>query len=92
MTSNDIRSGIADLVRNVQPFDGREAADQAGILDWVASGAQLFRTVPPDTPPKHLVVYFIPVDAAQRFWAAVRPGLEPLCQIYATKVHRPEGI
>jgi 8-oxo-dGTP pyrophosphatase MutT (NUDIX family) len=32
----------------------------------VVSGTQLFRTVPPDTPPKHLVVYFIPVDAAQR--------------------------
>ena len=66
MTSNDIGSRIVELVRNVQPFDSREAADQAGILDWVASGAQLFRTVPPDTPPKHLVVYFIPVDAAQR--------------------------
>ena len=66
MTSNDVRSRIDDLVRNVQPFDQREAADQASILDWVASGEQLFRTVPPDTPPKHLVVYFIPVDAAER--------------------------
>jgi 8-oxo-dGTP diphosphatase len=66
VTSNDIRSRIVDLVRGVQPFDSREAADQAGILDWVASGAQLFRTAPPDTPPKHLVVYFVPVDAAER--------------------------
>jgi 8-oxo-dGTP pyrophosphatase MutT (NUDIX family) len=32
----------------------------------VASGKQLFRTLAPDTPPKHLVVYFIPVDAAER--------------------------
>lgn len=66
MTSNDIRSRLEDLVRSVQPFDSREAADQADILDWAASGEQLFRTVPPDTPPKHLVVYFVPVDAAQR--------------------------
>jgi 8-oxo-dGTP diphosphatase len=66
VTGNDVRSRIADLVRGVQPFDGREAADQADILDWVASGKQLFRTLPPDTPPKHLVVYFIPVDAAER--------------------------
>ena len=66
MTSNDIRSRLENLVRRVQPFDSREAADQADILDWVASGEQLFRTVPPDTPPKHLVVYFIPVDAAER--------------------------
>jgi 8-oxo-dGTP pyrophosphatase MutT (NUDIX family) len=57
---------IENLVRDVQSFDSREAADQAGILDWVASGQPLFRTVPPDTPPKHLVVYFIPVDATQR--------------------------
>lgn len=51
---------------DVSPFDEREAADQADILDWIASGQQLFRTVPPATPPKHLVVYFIPVDMAQR--------------------------
>jgi 8-oxo-dGTP pyrophosphatase MutT (NUDIX family) len=57
---------IENLVRGVQPFDKREAADQADILEWVASGQQLFRTAPPDTPPRHLVVYFIPVDAANR--------------------------
>jgi len=57
---------IEDLARSVQPFDQREAADQADILDWVASGVQLLRTVPPDTPRKHLVVYFIPYDAAER--------------------------
>ena len=51
---------------SVRPFDKHEAADQADILQWVASGQQLFRTVPPDTPPKHLVVYFVPVDAANR--------------------------
>jgi 8-oxo-dGTP diphosphatase len=62
----DVRALITDLVAGVRPFDEREAADQAGILAWIASGRQLFRLVPPDTPPKHLVVYFIPVDAANR--------------------------
>ena len=66
MAGNDVRSAIESLVRGVQPFDSREAADQADILDWVASGQPLFRTVGPDNPPKHLVVYFIPVDATQR--------------------------
>lgn len=60
------RDDIADLVKDIHPFDQREAADQADILDWVASGQQLFRTAPPATPPKHLVVYFIPVDRAER--------------------------
>jgi 8-oxo-dGTP diphosphatase len=62
----DVRALISDLVADVRPFDDREAADQADILSWVASGRQLFRLVPPDTPPKHLVVYFIPADAANR--------------------------
>jgi 8-oxo-dGTP pyrophosphatase MutT (NUDIX family) len=59
---DDLRTLVSDLVSGVTPFDAREAADQADILDWVTSGEQLFRTVPPATPPKHLVVYFIPVD------------------------------
>jgi 8-oxo-dGTP pyrophosphatase MutT (NUDIX family) len=62
----DVRGLVSDLVACVHPFDEREAADQADILEWVASGEQIFRTVPPDTPSKHLVVYFIPVDAASR--------------------------
>jgi ADP-ribose pyrophosphatase YjhB (NUDIX family) len=62
----EVRDVISALVAGVHPFDEREAADQADILDWIASEQQLFRTVPPDTPPKHLVVYFVPVDAASR--------------------------
>jgi 8-oxo-dGTP pyrophosphatase MutT (NUDIX family) len=58
-----VRELISGLVAAVRPLDEREAADQADILDWIASGHPLFRTVPPDTPPKHLVVYFIPFDA-----------------------------
>jgi 8-oxo-dGTP pyrophosphatase MutT (NUDIX family) len=60
----DVRSLVEDLVAGVRPFDEREAADQADILAWVASGQPLFRTAPPDVPPKHLVCYFVPVDEA----------------------------
>lgn len=66
MAAADLRLLIADLVAKVAPFDAREAADQADMLDWVASGQQLFRTAKPATPPKHLVVYFVPVDAANK--------------------------
>ena len=66
MATLDVRSLISDLVTSVRPFDAREAADRADILAWVASGQPLFRTAPPATPPKHLVVYFVPVDAAGR--------------------------
>jgi 8-oxo-dGTP pyrophosphatase MutT (NUDIX family) len=66
MDNDSLRSAIAELVADVSPLDDREAADQAGILDWIASGEQLFRTVPPDTPPRHLVSYFVPFDEASR--------------------------
>src|SRR5215469_5662675 len=36
------------------------------MLDWMTSGQQLFRTAKPATPPKHLVVYFVPVDPVNR--------------------------
>jgi 8-oxo-dGTP pyrophosphatase MutT (NUDIX family) len=61
-----LRELISDLVAGVRPFDAREAADQADILEWIASGQPVYRTVPPATPPKHLVVYSIPFDAANR--------------------------
>jgi 8-oxo-dGTP pyrophosphatase MutT (NUDIX family) len=54
------------MVADVLPADEREAADQARIAEWIASGAPLFRTVPPATPPQHIVSYFALVDSARR--------------------------
>jgi 8-oxo-dGTP diphosphatase len=60
------RSLVSDLVTAVRPYDAREAADQADVRAWVASGQPLYRTTALATPPKHLVVYFVPVDTARR--------------------------
>jgi 8-oxo-dGTP diphosphatase len=65
-TGKELRAVISDLVAGVCPLDGREAADQAAILEWIASGQPVFRTVPPATPPRHLVSYFALVDSARR--------------------------
>jgi 8-oxo-dGTP pyrophosphatase MutT (NUDIX family) len=54
------------MVSGIEAADALEAADVAGALDWLASGAPVFRTVPPDTPPRHLVSYFVPFDEASR--------------------------
>jgi 8-oxo-dGTP pyrophosphatase MutT (NUDIX family) len=62
--AEDLRALVSDLTAGVRPLDARETADQADILAWVASGRPLFRTQPPDVPPKHLVSYFVPVDEA----------------------------
>jgi 8-oxo-dGTP diphosphatase len=61
-----LRVVISGLVAGVRPVDAQETADQAAIVDWIESGLPLFRTVPPATPPKHLVSYFVPLDAAGR--------------------------
>jgi 8-oxo-dGTP diphosphatase len=66
VADESVREAIRELVAGIRPLDGLEASDQAGTLEWVTSGAQLFRTVPPDTPPKHLVSYFVPVDTENR--------------------------
>ena len=54
------------LASQVHPADAQETADQAAIADWIESGLPLFRTAAPATPPKHLVAYFVPLDAAGR--------------------------
>jgi 8-oxo-dGTP diphosphatase len=59
---DDPRTVVRDRVLAVIPVDDREAADRAEILQWIDSGAPLFRTVRPVTPPKHLAVYFALVD------------------------------
>jgi 8-oxo-dGTP diphosphatase len=64
--SDGLRAMIGDLVAAVPALDPKEAEDQAEILRWVSSGAQLFRVESPATPPKHLVVYCALLDEADR--------------------------
>jgi 8-oxo-dGTP diphosphatase len=44
------------------PASEDERAQWADAVDWVTSGAPLFRTAKPATPPKHLVSYFPVID------------------------------
>lgn len=48
------RAEIASIV----PLDDLERLHIADALAWVDSGAPLYRTAKPATPPKHLVAYF----------------------------------
>ena len=51
MTPTGARARIHDLVTAVPPLDGREVKDRATILEWVASGASLFRIEKPSAAP-----------------------------------------
>lgn len=60
-----LREQIADLVRAMRPSDALEEEHLHQTLDWIASGAALFRTQKPATPPQHLVAYFALFDPSQ---------------------------
>lgn len=62
MPDDDPRIAVRNRVMAVNPADDREAADRAEILDWIDSGAPLFRTAKPSTPPRHLAVYAAIID------------------------------
>jgi 8-oxo-dGTP diphosphatase len=60
------RQIIRDLAAAVIPANATEAAQQIQILEWIESGAPLFRVVKPSTPPQHLAVYFALLDDSDR--------------------------
>lgn len=57
-----MRAAIRSEVVSIQPVDEQEEAHQFDALAWIDSGAPLFRTAKPATPPKHLVSYFAVID------------------------------
>ena len=53
-------------VATITPLDARETRDQLDTLAWIDSGAPIWRTAAPATPPEHLVVYCALVDVDAR--------------------------
>jgi ADP-ribose pyrophosphatase YjhB (NUDIX family) len=56
------RAAIRSELESIEPLDALELEHRSEALAWVDSGAPLFRTAKPATPPKHLVSYFAVVD------------------------------
>jgi len=59
-----MRASIRSELASIHPLDELEQTHLNEALAWVDSGAPLFRTAKPATPPKHLVSYFAVVDGA----------------------------
>ena len=57
-----MRERIAEIITAIEPLDELERAHRNSTLEWIRSGAPIFRTAKPDVPPKHLVSYFALVD------------------------------
>jgi 8-oxo-dGTP diphosphatase len=60
-----MRAAIRREVVSIQPFDEMEEIHQGDALAWIDSGAPLFRTAKPATPPRHLVSYFAVIDGRE---------------------------
>ena len=58
-----MRAAIRRELESIDPLDALELQHRTEALAWVDSGAPLFRTAKPATPPQHLVSYFAVVDA-----------------------------
>ena len=57
-----MRERIAEIITAIEPLDELEREHRNSTLEWIRSGAPIFRTAKPDVPPKHLVSYFALVD------------------------------
>src|SRR6266496_4904624 len=57
-----IRDTTFELINGLQPFDDLETIHKEDALQWINSGAALYRIQKPDVPPKHLVSYFAIFD------------------------------
>lgn len=63
-THTEMRAATRDLVAAIDPLDDAEFRHRAEVLDWIDSGAPLWRTAKPATPPMHLVSYAVVIDPA----------------------------
>lgn len=59
-------SEIARDVEGIDSYDQLERDHKNDVAEWLLSTANPFRIKKPDTPPKHLVSYFVLVDPDHR--------------------------
>ncbi|PRX63050.1 ADP-ribose pyrophosphatase YjhB (NUDIX family) [Nonomuraea fuscirosea] len=62
---DDARERLARQFAGITPWDEQEAAHVAEGLDWISSGAPLYRTDAPDVPDPHLVAYTVVVSPSE---------------------------
>jgi 8-oxo-dGTP diphosphatase len=53
---------LVDLIEGLVTGDLVEAEHRADTLAWLAGTTDVYRRIKPDTPPRHLVSYVVPVD------------------------------
>lgn len=54
------------VIEQISPLDAFEEQHKNEVLQWIASGEEIYRITPPDNPPQHLVSYCLLVDPDSR--------------------------
>lgn len=54
-----VSPSLIALVAAIRPADAVEAEHRRDALRWLRTTGDVYRRVPPATPPKHLVAYFL---------------------------------
>ncbi len=62
LNNTDVTSEILKIISSITPYDQLELEQISGTVEWINSGAPLFRIKKPDIPNKHLVSYFVLFD------------------------------
>lgn len=57
-----MRQVIRSEINRINPLDEVETAHISDTLNWIDTGADLFRIAKPATPPRHLISYFVLID------------------------------
>ncbi len=57
-----MRNKIANIIKDIKPFDELEKKHIQNAIEWIDSGVDIFRIKKPKTPNKHLVSYFVLID------------------------------
>lgn len=65
VNTNDIRSKIHQIIRDITPLDQLEEEHRGFALKWIESGSEIFRIEKPATPETHLVSYFVTASPDQ---------------------------
>ncbi len=63
---NKSRTNLHEIIAHIEPVDEVERIAVRRVLDWVESGAELYRRAKPDIPLQHLVSYFVLVDRTRK--------------------------
>jgi 8-oxo-dGTP pyrophosphatase MutT (NUDIX family) len=61
-----MKNAIKQIVQSIKAWDYLEQEHIKDTLNWLDSGAEIYRIKKPDVPEKHLVSYFVVLDDGQK--------------------------